>query len=81
MDFEIFIYILRWVTKRIRKMCDLPAAHPKQLLYDQSLTSPWQFTPDFISFVLGERCLDMETNLLQLSRLNPRAEWVIKIKS
>ncbi|CAB3998164.1 rho GTPase-activating 18 isoform X3, partial [Paramuricea clavata] len=30
---------------------------------------------------IGERCLDMETNLLQLSRLNPRAEWVIKIKS
>ena len=29
---------------------------------------------------IGERCLDMETNLLQLSRLNPHAEWVIKIR-
>ncbi|XP_046864593.1 rho GTPase-activating protein 18-like [Xenia sp. Carnegie-2017] len=29
---------------------------------------------------IGERCLDMETNLLQLSRLNPHAEWVIKVK-
>ncbi|XP_028405819.1 LOW QUALITY PROTEIN: rho GTPase-activating protein 18-like [Dendronephthya gigantea] len=30
---------------------------------------------------IGERCLDMETNLLQLSRLNPHAEWVVKIKN
>ena len=47
----------------------------------------WKPSPDppvhgnlKIPVVLGERCLDMETNLLQLSRLNPHAEWVIKIR-
>jgi hypothetical protein len=28
MGFEIVIYILRWVTKLIGKICDLPPAHP-----------------------------------------------------
>ena len=28
MGFEIFIYFLRWVTKLIGKICDLPPAHP-----------------------------------------------------
>jgi hypothetical protein len=36
MGFEFFIYILRWVTKLIGKICDL--------LYDQSLI--WLFVHD-----------------------------------
>ena len=36
MGFEIFIYILRWVTKLIGKICDLPPAHPSSYF----MTSP-----------------------------------------
>jgi hypothetical protein len=32
MGFEIFIYILRWVTKLIGKICDLPPAHQQSLM-------------------------------------------------
>jgi hypothetical protein len=38
MGFEIFIYILRWVTELIGKMCDLPPAHPSSYF----MTSPLQ---------------------------------------
>ena len=36
MGFEIFIYILRWVTELIGKICDLPPAHPSSYF----MTSP-----------------------------------------
>jgi hypothetical protein len=36
MGFEIFIYILRWVTKLIGKICDLPPVHPSSYF----MTSP-----------------------------------------
>jgi hypothetical protein len=36
MGLEIFIYILRWVTKFIGKICDLPPAHPSSYF----MTSP-----------------------------------------
>ena len=36
MGFEIFIYILRWVTKLLGKICDLPPVHPSSYF----MTSP-----------------------------------------
>jgi hypothetical protein len=39
MGFEIFTYILRWVTKLIGKICDLPPAHPSSYF----MTSPLGF--------------------------------------
>jgi hypothetical protein len=40
MGFEIFIYILRWVTKLIGKICDLPPANPSSyFMTNQSLNS------------------------------------------
>ena len=36
MGFEIFIYIQRWVTEPIDKICDLPPAHPSSYF----MTSP-----------------------------------------
>jgi hypothetical protein len=36
MGFEIFIYILRWVTELIGKICDLPPAHPSSYFMTMS---------------------------------------------
>jgi hypothetical protein len=37
MGFEIFIYILRWVTELIGKICDLPPAHPSSYFMSSPL--------------------------------------------
>jgi hypothetical protein len=47
MGFEFFIYILRWVTKLIGKICDLPPAHPCSYF----MTSPLLALPTLVQTI------------------------------
>jgi hypothetical protein len=52
MGFEIFIYILRWVTELIGKICDLPPAHPSSYFMISPLDSfVWNTNMAAMSFV------------------------------
>jgi hypothetical protein len=51
MGFEICIYILRWVTKRIGKICDLPPAHPSSYFMTSPLLNIRPIS-DALSFII-----------------------------
>jgi hypothetical protein len=52
MGFEIVIYILRWVTKLIGKICDLPPAHPSSYFMTSPLLCYLQGR-DYIDAIIG----------------------------
>jgi hypothetical protein len=56
MGFEIVIYILRWVTKLIGKICDLPPAHPSSYFMTSPLLCYLQGR-DYIDAIIGGGCV------------------------
>jgi hypothetical protein len=70
MGFEIFIYILlRWVTKLIGKICDLPPAHPSSYFMPSPLLCTYQYLSR------GVRVREMGGDLTKKFKNGSNARW------